>query len=355
MRDRVIARRGSVRRMSVRCFSVRRLSARCGITLLDVVALAVVVLILSAFLVDGCYEARGPSRQNTCRSNLRQLAMAVFQYASRSPEGTFPGTINALERDDGYAYHDPRTKRVEPVSWVVMIFPEVDRQYLAKIWRSGASPEGNVRIGSPPLDETRVYLEYLVCPGDRPANREGTPLSYVVNGGIPDFSDPSVAGAGAAMPFHVRGGGCACAACGGTANLPEDAVRYRPARDLAANGLFFDEFTPSRHFDPVGRTRPVASRISGIVDPKEKTILMTENVDAVDYTLDPNPDAPNDEIYPTAERKLAVTWVPTSTLVAGESLPILIPLRNTFQINSGTGTGDGGFSCVGRTRRRRTP
>jgi hypothetical protein len=319
-----------------------RAPARQGLTFVDTLALATLSLIVSALLIIGCqYESQGPGRQNTCRNNLRQLSLAIFQFAHKTTQGKLPGYIEALERDDGFAYHDSRTKRVEPVSWVVMILPELDRQALYSIWRSGESPRGDVRIGSPPIDKTHIYLEMLVCPSDPQPNRNGTPLCYTVNAGIPDFPETGSGGTGATSPPHSRRGVCACAACGGATPVPDDAVRYRPARDAIANGLFFDEFTTKRHFDPHERTRAVVSTFSSIADPKEKTIQMTENVDAIDYTLDPKPNALQEEIYPTAERKLAVTWEATSHFDAGTPLPTMDPPRDTLRTNVGTGSGDG--------------
>jgi prepilin-type processing-associated H-X9-DG protein len=316
-----------------------RAPARQGLTFVDTLALATLSLIGSALLIIGCqYQSQGPGRQNTCRNNLRQLSLAIFQFANKTTQGNLPGYIEALERDDGYAYHDPRTKRVEPVSWVVMILPELDRQALYSIWQNGESQRGEVRTGSPPIDKTHIYLEMLVCPSDPQPNRNGTPLCYVVNAGIPDFPET---GTGATWPPHSRRAVCACPTCRGTADSPDDEASRRPARDVAANGLFFDEFTTKRHFDPVVRTRSVVSTLSGIADPKEKTILMAENVDAVDYTLDPNPNAPHEEIYATAERKVAVTWAPTSTFDGGAAGPVMTPPRDTLQVNRGVGTGDG--------------
>jgi hypothetical protein len=314
--------------------------ARRGVTLVDVTALAIITLCVSAVAIVGCQQAYTPGRQNTCRNNMRQLSLALFQHAMTTTQGKLPGYINALERDDGYAYHDPRTGRTEPVSWVVMILPELDRVALYAEWKSGESPRENVRIGSPDLGKTRIYLEMLVCPSEPPPNRKGTPLSYAVNAGIPDFPEAGEGGIGG-VPPHVRGAVCACPACRGKADAKDDGAALRPARDIAANGMFFDEFTTGRHFDPAARTRSVGSTLEGIVDPKDKTILLTENVDAVDYTLDPNPNAPNDEIYPLAERRVAVTWAPTSTFAADGAGPAMNPPRDSMRPNVAPGTGNG--------------
>jgi hypothetical protein len=308
--------------------------------LIDLVVPAGLALVSSALLVGCISGAMEAGRANTCRSNLRLAAKATLEYASVKPTGELPGYINALVRADDFAYHDSRTGRTEPVSWVVMVLPQLDRRVAYDAWRSGASPAEGKRIGSPDLGQTHVYLDFLVCPSDPQSGKSGTPTSYVVNAGVPDYPTPNTTGAGPLLPMHGNRTACLCEACGGQKSA---APQYGPARDTLANGVFFDKFTSSPHFDPQAPSRPMNDAITHIMDPKDRTILMSENVDAVNYTIDPpNPQAPTaEEAYPTAERQLGIVWAPTSTVAAGNPLPTLTPPRDTYAINVGTGKGDG--------------
>jgi hypothetical protein len=302
-------------------------------TLVDVITLAAAGIVVSALTVGCVYSsAHEAGRQNTCRNNMRQLAMANIMFANKSSANELPGYIDVLVRNDGLAYHDGTTQRTEPVSWVVKILPELDRQAHYDEWRSGETPAEGRQIGSPPHDRTHLYLDFLICPSDPQPNRSGTPICYAVNTGIPDYPG----NAGIDLPRHAPRTACRCEACGGKA-VVDAAVPDAPARDLAANGVFFDRFTSSRHFDPKSRTRPTVASLDSIRDGTAKTILLTENVDSINYTLSA---AAGEEAYAIAERELGVVWAPNSTFAAGQP-PTIAPPADSYKINGDTGLGDG--------------
>jgi hypothetical protein len=89
------------------------------------------------------------------------LALLNYEYANRQ----FPGYVNRLGP----------TASGEPLkaSWVVMLFPYIERQALWEQWASG--------------DSAPVYEKLVICPADPPkgATKTDAPLSYVVNCGRP--------------------------------------------------------------------------------------------------------------------------------------------------------------------------
>jgi len=330
---------------------------RGGIGRRDVIVLIALATIVTGVASAWMYRGRESSRQDACRENMRRLATALYMYANKTTMNELPGYINALERDDGFAYHDPRTGRTEPVSWVVMVLPELDEKPPYQEWRSGDSPGEGGKIGSPAVERTHRYLELLVCPSDPPPDTSGTPLAYAVNTGIPDFPGSE----GFDLPRHPVRTGCLCEGCGGKEGKEEPT----PARDFLANGMFFDNFTSSKHFDPAKRTRQTVMTLAGVADRKDRTILLSENVDAFDYTFG---TSAGEEEYATAEQRIGIVWSPATTFgpapkrfgesrAAGplrvsqradmsaplpvEYIPTAKSPRDTHRINVETGKGDG--------------
>jgi len=78
---------------------VRRLNKSCGaFTLIELLVVIAIVAILAAFLFPVFSKVRERARQTQCLSNLRQLALATFQYAQdsddRYPHGGDPSDLD---------------------------------------------------------------------------------------------------------------------------------------------------------------------------------------------------------------------------------------------------------------------
>jgi hypothetical protein len=100
-------------------------------------------------------------------SHHKQLVLATLGYESR--HGNFPGYVNriATGEDEDYVV----------ASWIVALFPYLDRRDLWIGWESG--------------DKPAPFLQVMVCPADRSGGSSSglPPLSYVVNCGQPGDSD----------------------------------------------------------------------------------------------------------------------------------------------------------------------
>jgi hypothetical protein len=243
---------------------------RTGITLVNVVVLVLIVLSAAWFIMPTINSTRGPSRYNTCRNNLSNLALAMIQYDGR--QGHYPGYMNVLERTDESAYVDPDTGKPAPVSWVVELLPDLERAQLYEQWRTvpgrtppaGELPTGSAAMTQPHVANVKVFLEILTCPSVDEIVRARTPLSYVVNTGMPDLVS--------AEP-----------------EMPEATpAKLGAPRDWAANGVFFDNYSDDPRIKTSSAARgPMIVMRSGLIrDPKDKTILLTENLDAGSYVVD---------------------------------------------------------------------
>jgi len=232
----------------------RRRGVSTGLIIVFIV-LGVLTIVGITIVAQAIQAARETARQNTCRSNLSVLSGAVVQYDNR--QGRYPGYVNALKTHDGILYLDPKTKKPAPVSWVVELLQDLEQRALYDRWRTPGE-----------TTHTQIHIPLLTCLSD-PATDKTPRLSYVVNSGMRDASS--------AIPASSGSGG----ASAGSAGIP---------RDRLANGMFFDNYSD----DPLVKTKlsergpMIVMRSGQLRDPKDKTILLTENLDATKYVYDEN-------------------------------------------------------------------
>jgi prepilin-type processing-associated H-X9-DG protein len=133
-----------------------------GFTAVELLATIVSLGLLLAMLVPGCGEARDNHYRAQCRSNQHNVAIAFKSYEANTQ--SLPGWKN------NYA------KMTVPVSWVPVLFPYLDRQDLADLWKKTATPDKKL------LEISRMKV--LICPSVPPdANTSTAALAYPVNCG----------------------------------------------------------------------------------------------------------------------------------------------------------------------------
>lgn len=285
-------------------------------TLLNAIVLCGLFVVVMTIAFPACQRLHhgngGTGRQNTCRSNLSNLATAMLLYDGRN--GHLPGYMNALARSDGSLYVDPDTGKPTAVSWVVELLSDLDRGPLYEEWRAvpAQKPLVPTATASASGDYRRRYLEVVTCPSVHLKSRSVPFLNYAVNTGMPDL--PS------ALPE-----------VGGAAGTP---------RDHQANGMLFDNYTESPLVKPdaAARAPMVITSLRSIRDPKDRTILIVENADAGLYaTLAP------ETLEKTGTRNEAAwgcVWSPGPiTMVDGK--PVMSPGDDVLAPNIGTGGSPG--------------
>lgn len=82
----VLTRNGRVENQCHRVLAARR-SARCrGFTLIELLTVISIISLLMAILLPALSNARKRSRATKCQANLRELAIATLQYATRNDD-----------------------------------------------------------------------------------------------------------------------------------------------------------------------------------------------------------------------------------------------------------------------------
>lgn len=143
---------------------------RSAFTLVELLVVVAIIAILIALLLPAVQQAREAARRTQCRSNLKQLGLALHNY--QSANGFFPGCIvnglNGLQLQGsagpcmGFSYYHPNA-----LAWRVSILPYIEQTPLYNQFNfSGFRRCG---LGSPAADPNTIAgnLVYtFLCPSD---------------------------------------------------------------------------------------------------------------------------------------------------------------------------------------------
>ncbi len=209
-------------------------NVRYAFTLVELLVVIAIIAMLVGLLIPAVQRAREAGRRATCMNNQQQLGKAIMGYVTSKDK--FPPLFSVQP-------NSPMPAAPISVGWVPPILPYIEQNNLyqlfqANTWNTLSATNNNA---------TKVAS--LVCPSRNPTTGVA-PLSYVVNAGMRDRLVPL---AGQPMDFRE-------------------------------NGVFFDSFTP--------KTSILSPRVPEVSvdlaflsnhDGSTKTLMLTENLDALDW------------------------------------------------------------------------
>lgn len=145
--------------MKARMIRRRRENRRAGFTLIELLVVIAIIAILIALLLPAVQQARAAARRTECRNNLKQIGIAMHNFAE-AHDGEFP------------RLGIPRGHKAPLRSWAVLLLPYMEQ---ANAW--------NLVAANPAYPLETVTVPGYGCPDDASADGKPGQLSYVVNMG----------------------------------------------------------------------------------------------------------------------------------------------------------------------------
>ena len=146
--------------------------SRRGFTLIELLVVISIIAVLASLIAPAVQSARRAARKMECLNNMRQVGIAMQNFASATGGG-LPGLSSAMTTGtslNGY------------VGWPIQIMPAMDNAALLKSIRAGATLGGTNKL-TPAVSE-QVTVNGFTCPDDTNSHKINGGLSYVVNVGF---------------------------------------------------------------------------------------------------------------------------------------------------------------------------
>ena len=240
---------------------------RSGFTLVELAVVMAVVAVLASLILGGVLASRAAARRVQCQNNLRQVGLAVIDFADA--RGAYPGS-RELDQPvpwdwfaDGQAPHTHLLGRLDR--------PNLEETY----WRWAPLTE----VHRPPwntYDPILAPVPTFLCPADGaagtvPDGSGGTNVRFNTGGGVYTFDadEPDLIG-----PFGEHRGGPASVrdglsntACASEKLIATDPGVWNPLTDAWATGLWRvdggEEPTPSAEIVRFCAENPPAAVAAG--------------------------------------------------------------------------------------------
>jgi prepilin-type N-terminal cleavage/methylation domain-containing protein len=170
-----------------------RTGKRRGFTLVELLVVIAIIGMLMAMLLPAVQAAREAGRANTCRNNMRNVALALAQYDGQ--KNNLPGYNLALrtasQTGAGPFANDNR-------SWLFALLPFMDKRALYDDLRNNDTTNADLTIPN---------IEVLFCPSSPPENRTAKATHYVANCGQIDGTASAGGMMMSARPADYQGNG----------------------------------------------------------------------------------------------------------------------------------------------------
>src|SRR3569833_3782856 len=104
---------------------------RTGFTLIELLVVIAIIAILAAILFPVFAQAREKARQTACMSNLRQVGLAIQQYAQDYDESYVHTELGGdVDEDHEYYWGDMLQPYLK--SWALLTCPDAEQKLLFK-------------------------------------------------------------------------------------------------------------------------------------------------------------------------------------------------------------------------------
>lgn len=133
-------------------------ASRRGFTLIELIVIVLIIAVLAALLLPATRRVREPAMRMQCQNNLKQLMLALHNYADTHPSRALPPGCVGL----GAA---PEAR----LSWMVALLPYLEQDALHKKF--------DLTKGHAENDAARAPVRVFVCPS---AQATGEPVAHYV-------------------------------------------------------------------------------------------------------------------------------------------------------------------------------
>ena len=113
---------------------VCRSVARRGFTLIELLVVIAIIAVLVGLILPAVQQARESSRRTACRSNLKQIGLALMSY-----ESTFSVLPPSSTSQIDYGVWSPSPTQYHLHSWASLILPNLEQGNLQKLVNYGVS------------------------------------------------------------------------------------------------------------------------------------------------------------------------------------------------------------------------